>query len=84
VGEILDSVDSVASSSKRSNSHLSHHAVASAERAEEKEVVAGYEALAALREALFGNSAEARGRARKSMQGCLISTVVLRFSDRVN
>jgi tetratricopeptide (TPR) repeat protein/predicted Ser/Thr protein kinase len=38
---------------------LSRRAVASAERAEEKEVAAGYEAEAALREALFGNPAEA-------------------------
>jgi eukaryotic-like serine/threonine-protein kinase len=37
--------------------------VASAERAEEKEVAAGYQADAALREALFGNAAEARQRA---------------------
>ena len=39
---------------------LSRRAVASAERAEEKEMAAGYEADAALREALFGNAAEAR------------------------
>jgi Flp pilus assembly protein TadD/predicted Ser/Thr protein kinase len=42
---------------------LSRRAVASAERAEEKETAAGYEAEAALREALFGNAAEARRRA---------------------
>ena len=41
---------------------LSRRAVASAERAEEKETAAGYEADAALREALFGNAAEARQR----------------------
>jgi Flp pilus assembly protein TadD/predicted Ser/Thr protein kinase len=41
---------------------LSRRAVASAERAEEKETAAGYEAEAALREALFGNAAEARQR----------------------
>jgi serine/threonine protein kinase len=41
---------------------LSRQAVASAERAEEKETGAGYEAEAALREALFGNAAEARQR----------------------
>jgi DNA-binding winged helix-turn-helix (wHTH) protein len=42
---------------------LSRRAVASAERAEEKETAALYEADAALREALFGNAAEARERA---------------------
>jgi eukaryotic-like serine/threonine-protein kinase len=41
---------------------FSRRAVASAERAEEKETAAGYEAEAALREALFGNSAEGRQR----------------------
>jgi eukaryotic-like serine/threonine-protein kinase len=39
---------------------LSRRAVASAERAEEKEEAAAYEADAALREGLFGNNAEAR------------------------
>ena len=41
---------------------FSRRAVASAERAEEKETAAGYEAEAALREVLFGNAAEARQR----------------------
>jgi eukaryotic-like serine/threonine-protein kinase len=41
---------------------FSRRAVASAERAEEKETAAGYEAQAALREALFGNASEARQR----------------------
>jgi tetratricopeptide (TPR) repeat protein/predicted Ser/Thr protein kinase len=41
---------------------FSRQAVASAERAEEKETAAGYEADAAAREALFGNEAEARQR----------------------
>ena len=41
---------------------LSRRAVASAERAEEKETAAGYEAEAALREALFHNAADARQR----------------------
>jgi tetratricopeptide (TPR) repeat protein len=41
---------------------FSRRAVASAERAEEKEAAAGYEAEAAVREALFGNAAEARKR----------------------
>jgi eukaryotic-like serine/threonine-protein kinase len=39
---------------------FSRQAVASAERAEEHETMAGYEIAAAVREALFGNSAEAR------------------------
>jgi len=42
---------------------FSRQAVAAAERAEEKETAAGYEDEAALREALFGNAAEARQRA---------------------
>jgi Flp pilus assembly protein TadD/predicted Ser/Thr protein kinase len=42
---------------------LSRRAVAAAERAQEKETAAGHEAEAALREALFGNAAEARERA---------------------
>jgi hypothetical protein len=42
---------------------FSRRAVASAERAEEKETAAGYEAEASLREALFGNAAQARQRA---------------------
>jgi Flp pilus assembly protein TadD/predicted Ser/Thr protein kinase len=41
---------------------FSRRAVASAERAEEKETAAGYEADGALRQALFGNAAEARER----------------------
>jgi tetratricopeptide (TPR) repeat protein len=41
---------------------LSRRAVASAKRAEETEVAAGYQANAALREALFGNRTAARGR----------------------
>ena len=45
----------------------SGRAVASAERAEEKEVAAGYEAEAAVREALFGNPAEARQRAAAAL-----------------
>jgi hypothetical protein len=42
---------------------LSRRAVASAERVEQKETAAHYEADAALREALFGNAADARERA---------------------
>jgi eukaryotic-like serine/threonine-protein kinase len=41
---------------------ISRRAVASAVRAEEKEVAAAYETDAALREAMFGNAAEARQR----------------------
>ncbi len=46
---------------------FSSRAVASAERSEEKETPAGYEAEAALREALFGNAAEARKRAAAAL-----------------
>ncbi len=56
---------------------LSRQAVASAERAEEKETAAGYEAAAALREALFGNAAEARQRADAAL--ALSSTRDVKF-----
>jgi Flp pilus assembly protein TadD len=46
---------------------FSRRAVASAERAEEKETAAGYEADAAVREALFGNAAEARQQAAAAL-----------------
>jgi serine/threonine protein kinase/Flp pilus assembly protein TadD len=46
---------------------FSRRAVASAERAEEKETAAGYEAEAALREVLFDNAAEARQRAAAAL-----------------
>jgi hypothetical protein len=46
---------------------FSRRAVASAERAEEKETAAEYEADAALREALFANAAEARQRAAQAL-----------------
>ena len=46
---------------------LSRRAVVSAKRAEEKEVAAGYEADAALREALFGNPAEAHEQAAAAL-----------------
>jgi tetratricopeptide (TPR) repeat protein/predicted Ser/Thr protein kinase len=46
---------------------LSRRAVDSAERAAEKETAAGYEAGAALREALFGNAAEAQQRAAAAL-----------------
>jgi eukaryotic-like serine/threonine-protein kinase len=47
---------------------FSRRAVASAERAEEKEAAAGYEADAALREALFGNEREARQMADAALR----------------
>jgi serine/threonine protein kinase/predicted Zn-dependent protease len=46
---------------------FSRRAEASAERAEEKETAASYQADAALREALFGNAAEARQRAAAAL-----------------
>jgi hypothetical protein len=46
---------------------FSRRAVASAERAEEKEVAAGYRVDAALREAHFGNAAEARRRVTSAL-----------------
>jgi len=46
---------------------LSRRAVASAQRAEEEETAASYEAEAALREALFGNAPEARQRAAAAL-----------------
>ena len=46
---------------------LSEEAVSSARRAGETEVAAVYEAAAALREAQFGHSAEARNRARDAL-----------------
>jgi serine/threonine protein kinase/tetratricopeptide (TPR) repeat protein len=47
---------------------FSRRAVALAKRAEEKEVAAGYEADAALRESLFGNTAEARQQAAAALE----------------
>jgi serine/threonine protein kinase/Flp pilus assembly protein TadD len=46
---------------------FSRQAVASAEHAEEKETAAGFEVNAAVREALFGNSSEARERAHAAL-----------------
>ena len=46
---------------------FSRRAVASAERAEEKETAAGYEANAAVREALFGNATKAGQQARAAL-----------------
>ena len=45
-----------------------HQAVSSAERVNEKETAAGYEAEAAVQEALFGNTAEARLRAAATLK----------------
>jgi eukaryotic-like serine/threonine-protein kinase len=47
---------------------LSHRAMDSAERAQEKEVVATYYALSGLRDALFGNTDEARRRATSAVR----------------
>ena len=47
---------------------FSRQAVASAARAEKKETAAGYEANAALREALFGNTEQARQRAAAALK----------------
>jgi Flp pilus assembly protein TadD len=47
---------------------FSGRAAASAERAKEQETAAGYEADAALREALFGSAAEARERASAALR----------------
>ena len=47
---------------------FSRQAIASGERAEEKEAAAGYEADAALREALFGNGREARQMADAALR----------------
>src|SRR6202035_5469018 len=47
---------------------LSRQAVVSAERAEQKETAASYETEVALREALFGNPAEARLRAALALE----------------
>jgi serine/threonine protein kinase/tetratricopeptide (TPR) repeat protein len=68
---------------------LSHQAVASAEWAQENETGAHYEADAALREALFGNPAEARERAGASLglstgrNGQYGAALALAFADRV-
>jgi eukaryotic-like serine/threonine-protein kinase len=59
-----DEADTAAYSGRLAKARgFSRQAVASAERAEEKETAAGYEADAAVRDALFGNEAEARQRA---------------------
>ena len=64
-----EEADSVAYSGQLGKAReLSRRAVASAERAEEKETAAGYEAAAALREALFGDAAEARQRVAAALR----------------
>jgi tetratricopeptide (TPR) repeat protein/class 3 adenylate cyclase len=58
---MVNEADTAAYSGRlRKAREFSRRAVASAKRAEEKETAAGYEAEAAVREALFGNAAEAR------------------------
>ncbi|MFY9527272.1 MAG: tetratricopeptide repeat protein, partial [Candidatus Acidiferrales bacterium] len=47
--------------------NFSDRAAASAEQAQEKETAAGYQADAAIREALFGNAADARHRAATAL-----------------
>jgi len=47
---------------------FSRKAIASAERADEKETAATYEAAAALREALFGNASDAKRQAAAALQ----------------
>jgi tetratricopeptide (TPR) repeat protein len=56
------------SGSLRKARELSSQAAASAERADEKETAATYLAEAALREALFGNSAQAQERASAALK----------------
>jgi eukaryotic-like serine/threonine-protein kinase len=61
--------DTTAYSGRLGNAReLSRQAVASAERAKEKETAAGYEAEAALREAFFGNATEARQGATTALR----------------
>jgi tetratricopeptide (TPR) repeat protein len=60
--------DTVAYAGRRGQAReFSRRAVASAERVEEKEVAASYEAEAALRESLFGSVAEAQQRAAAAL-----------------
>jgi eukaryotic-like serine/threonine-protein kinase len=67
---------------------LSRRAVASAERAQLKEAAAGYEAGAALQEALYGNVAEARQRAgaalglSRNREVQSLAALALTFSDQ--
>jgi eukaryotic-like serine/threonine-protein kinase len=70
VEEVLlaDEADTAAYSGRLERAReFSRQAVASAEHAEEKETAAGFEVNAAVREALFGNSREARERAHAAL-----------------
>jgi tetratricopeptide (TPR) repeat protein len=68
-GDLGGEADTAAYSGRLAKAReLSRRAVTSAERAEEKENAAGNEAEAALREALFGNAAEARQRAAAALR----------------
>jgi tetratricopeptide (TPR) repeat protein len=65
---LADEADTAAYSGRLANAReFSRRAVASAQHAEKKETAAGYEVDAALREALFGNAAEARQRAAAAL-----------------
>ena len=65
---LYDEADTAAYSGRLGKAReLSRRAVASAERAKDKETAAGYEVEAALREVLFGNAAEARQRAAAAL-----------------
>jgi tetratricopeptide (TPR) repeat protein len=65
---LTNEADTVAYSGRLGRAReLSRQAAASAERAEEKEVAASYEAEAALRESLFGSASEARQRASAAL-----------------
>jgi tetratricopeptide (TPR) repeat protein len=62
--------DTAAQSGQLSRARIfSDRAIASAERAGEKEAAANHEANAALREAFFGNAAEARKRVASAVEG---------------
>jgi eukaryotic-like serine/threonine-protein kinase len=66
---LADEADTAANSGHlRKARELSRQAVASAETAEQKESAASYETEGALREALFGNPAEARQRAALALE----------------
>jgi tetratricopeptide (TPR) repeat protein len=65
---LADEADTAAYSGRLERAReFSRQAVASAEHAEEKETAAGFEVNAAVREALFGNSREARERAHAAL-----------------
>jgi len=65
---LANEADTVAYSGRLEKARsLSREAVSSATRADERETAGSYEAEAALREALFGNAAEARQRAAAAL-----------------